>query len=61
MGIYLVIYILLFISVIFNVLLLFRVKYLKEEIREIKGGVQLSQEELNKLKSRLLKIKEKGS
>jgi hypothetical protein len=59
MSIYLIIYILLFISVIFNVLLLFRIKYLREEINEIRGGVQLSQEELDKLKSRLQKIKER--
>ncbi len=60
MPIYLTIYILLFISIIFNVLLLFRIKYLREDIREIRGGVELSQEELDKLKSRLQKIKERG-
>lgn len=59
MPIYLTIYILLFISIIFNVLLLFRIKYLREDIREIRGGVELSQEELDKLKSRLQKIKER--
>jgi hypothetical protein len=60
MNIYLIIYVLLFVSVVFNVLLLFRIKYLKEELSEIKGGVQLSQEELDKLKSRLQKIKEQS-
>ncbi|WP_457555444.1 hypothetical protein [Candidatus Pyrohabitans sp.] len=58
MSIYTVIYILLFISVVFNVLLLFRIKYLKEDIREIKGGVQLSRDELQQLRSRLRRIKE---
>ena len=60
MKIYLVIYVLLFVSVVFNMLLLLRIKYLREELSEIKGGVQLSQEELDKLKSRLQKIKEQS-
>ncbi len=58
MRVYLLIYLLLFVSVVFNVLLLFRIKYLREDIMEIRGGVQLSQEELQKLKSRLMRIKE---
>ena len=58
MSIYVIIYILLFISITFNVLLLFRIKYLREDIREIKGGVELSQEELDRLKNRLQRIKQ---
>ncbi|NOZ59351.1 MAG: hypothetical protein GXO66_07250 [Euryarchaeota archaeon] len=60
MSTYLIIYVLLFISVVFNVLLLFRIKYLREDIREIRGGVQLSQDELQQLRGRLQKIKERS-
>jgi len=56
-----ILYILLFLSVLFNVLLLFRIKYLRDDILEIRRSVELSQEELEQLKSRLMRIKEEMS
>jgi hypothetical protein len=47
----------LFISVIFNVALIFKIERQKTEIQKIRGGVKLSKEELERLKSRLSKIK----
>ncbi len=52
-----ILYVLLSFSILFNILLLLRIKYLREEIRELKGGVELSKEELELLKNRLTKIK----
>ncbi|WP_456474121.1 hypothetical protein [Candidatus Pyrohabitans sp.] len=60
MGVYLAIYVLLFISIMFNILFLLRIKYLREEIREIKGGMQLSKDELDRIKSRLLNIRDRS-
>jgi len=52
-----ILYAMLSLSILLNVLLLLRLKYLKEEILELKGGVELSKEELGLLKERLTKIK----
>lgn len=60
MGVYLAIYVLLFISIVFNILFLLRIKYLREEIQEIKGGMQLSKDELDRIKSRLLNIRDRS-
>ena len=57
----LILYLLLFFSVLFNVLLLFRIKYLRDDIIEIRRSVELSHEELEQLKSRLMRIKEEMS
>ncbi|NOZ82754.1 MAG: hypothetical protein GXN98_02905 [Euryarchaeota archaeon] len=61
MAVILILYALLFLSVLFNVLLLFRIKYLRDDIIEIRRSVELSQEELEQLKSRLMRIKEEMS
>ncbi len=60
MGVYLAIYVLLFISIVFNILFLLRIKYLREEIQEIKGGMRLSKDELDRIKSRLLNIRDRS-
>jgi len=60
MNLVLTLYVLLFVSVIFNLLLLVRVKYLQEEVSQVRGGVDLSREELEQLKSRVSQFKEKG-
>ncbi len=52
-----ILYVLLGLSTLFNILLLLRIKYLRDEIRELKGGVELSKEELNQLKNRLSILK----
>ncbi|GBE54708.1 MAG TPA: hypothetical protein ENH28_00110 [Euryarchaeota archaeon] len=52
-----ILYAMLSLSIVLNVLLLLRLKYLKEDILELKGGVELSKEELELLKDRLTKIK----
>jgi len=61
LAVILILYALLFLSVLFNVLLLFRIKYLRDDIIEIRRSVELSQEELEQLKSRLMRIKEEMS
>lgn len=57
MDLHTLLYVLLGLSTLFNVLLLLRIKYLRDEIREIRGGVELSKEELDQLKNRLSSIK----
>ncbi|GCC10762.1 hypothetical protein IPdc08_00798 [archaeon] len=52
-----ILYAMLSLSIVFNVLLLLRLKYLKDDILELKGGVELSKEELELIKDRLTKIK----
>ncbi|NOZ77008.1 MAG: hypothetical protein GXO65_04905 [Euryarchaeota archaeon] len=47
----------LLLSLVFNVALILKIEQQKKEIRKIKGGVQLSKEELERLKARLDRIK----
>jgi di/tricarboxylate transporter len=47
----------LIISLFFNLTLFHKIERQKKEIQKIRGGVQLSREELEKLRSRLSRIK----
>jgi hypothetical protein len=50
-------YTLLFISISTNIVLLVRIQQLQKSLKKIKGGVELSREELEQLRARLKRLK----
>ncbi len=53
-----VLYVLLILSLFFNLRLFIKVYRLEKDIKRIKGGVELSKEELQQLRARLSKIRD---
>lgn len=52
-----ILYLLLFLSLLLNFLMFFRIKYLREEKRKLKSSARISSDEMKHLKRRVSRFK----